>query len=222
MTLSGSPVDYLFVFLGGLLLSLTPCVYPLIPVTAGYIGGVSGGSKLRGFFLSLIYVTGIAFTYSILGLVASLTGQIFGRISTSPITNLSVGIIIFIFGLSMSGVFEIRVPNFTKTHTVEHKGYFSSFLLGLVSGFIISPCVSPVLGAILVYLAKKHNVFYGTTLLFVFAYGMGAILILVGTSSSFLANLPKTGKWLMFIKKTAALVLIIMGLYFIYTAIRRF
>jgi len=222
MTLSGSPFDYLIAFFGGILISLTPCIYPLIPVTVGFIGATSGGSKRKGFFLSLMYVTGIAVTYSVLGLIASLTGSIFGQISSHPLTNLIVGVLIFVFGLSMLEVFNFPALQLVKLPQVKKGNYISAFVLGLTSGLVVGPCLTPVLGSILLYLTEKHDLFYGVTLLFTFAYGMGLILILIGTSSSILANLPKSGRWLKIIKRICAFILIGMGIFFVYLAIRRF
>lgn len=221
MSLSGSPFDYVVAFLGGVLVSFTPCVYPLIPISAGFIGIKAGGSKLRGFSLSISYVTGIAITYSILGLFASLTGTLFGKINSSPITYFLVGAVIIFFGFSLLDLFIIPVPNIIKLPVFKKQNYFSAFLLGLSSGLIASPCLTPVLGSILAYLATKKNLLYGATLLFSFAYGMGLILILVGTSSAILVNLPKSGKWLVYAKRFSAILLIAMGVYFISTGIRR-
>lgn len=221
MNLSGSPLDYLFAFLGGLLLSFTPCVYPLIPISIGYIGINAAGSKLKAFALSLTYVTGIALTYSVLGLLASLTGRIFGVISTHPLTYIVSGAIIVLFGLSMLDIFNITLPRIIKLPGHKKENYFSTFVLGLVSGLMISPCVSPALAAILTYLAAKKNILYGITLLFSFAYGMGLILILAGTFSGLLIGLPKAGKWLAYMKKSGALIILSMGIYFIYLGMRR-
>ena len=221
MTLSGSPLDYLIAFFGGILVSFTPCVYPLIPISAGYIGVRAAGSKGKGLALSLFYVTGVAVTYSILGILASLTGTIFGAISTNPKTYLIVGVIIIIFGLSMLDLFTIKLPNIVKPASLKKGNYFSTFLLGITSGFIISPCLTPVLGSILFYSATKKNILYSATLLFSFAYGMGLLLILIGTFSSVLINLPKAGKWLIIVKRAFSFLLIAMGAYFIYTGIRR-
>lgn len=221
MHLSGSPVDYLIAFLGGLLISFTPCVYPLIPVSAGYIGVRAGGSKFKGLTLSLVYVTGVALTYSILGLLASLTATFFGKISSSPITYLFAGSVIILFGLSMLDLFTIPLPNIIKLPKLKRQSYFSTFILGLSSGLIVSPCLTPVLGSILVYLATKKNLLYGATLLFSFAYGMGLVLILVGTFSAALVNLPKSGKWMLYIKRFFSFVLIGMGVYFIFAGLRR-
>lgn len=221
MIQSGHELNYLSAFLGGIAASLTPCVYPLIPVTAGYVTAGASGSKLKGFILSLIYVTGIAVTYSILGLVASLTGTLFGRISSSPVTYFFVGIVVVIFGLSMLDLFKLPFPAPIKLPAFKKQNYFTAFILGLSSGLIISPCLTPVLGAILLHLAAKKNLLYGITLLFSFAYGMGLILILVGTFSALLVNLPKSGKWMDYIKKTGALILLAAGAYFIFDGFRR-
>ncbi len=222
MILSGAPADYLLAFLSGIGISLTPCVYPLIPVTVGYIGVKSAGSKMKGFSLSLIYVTGIAITYSVLGLIASLSGQFFGKISAHPLTIIFAGIVIFFFGLSMLDLFSINLPRIIKLPVQNKQGYFSVFLLGIISGLIIGPCVTPFLGAILVYLAEKKNIFYGMSVLLTFAYGMGFILIVCGTFSSLLMGLPKSGKWMLYIKKIFAVILLAIGVYFIFTGIRRF
>lgn len=222
MSLSGNPIDYVTVFLGGVLVSFTPCVYPLIPISAGYIGITAGRTKHKGLFLSLVYVTGVAITYSILGLVASLSGTIFGKVSVNPITSLFVGIIIILFGLSMLDLWTISLPKLIRLPTFKKQNYFSTFILGLSSGLIVSPCVTSVLSSILVYLTTKKNLLYGATLLFTFAYGMGLVLILASTFSSILVSLPRSGRWMVYIKRFYAFILIGMGIYFIWIAIRRF
>jgi cytochrome c-type biogenesis protein len=222
MNPSGSPIDYLSAFLGGVLISFTPCVYPLIPISAGYIGLNAASSKFKSFALSIVYVTGIAVTYSILGLVASLTGQIFGRITSQPFTYIIVGLVIIFFGLSMLDVFNINLPNFIRLPKHKKQDYLSTFVLGLASGLIIGPCLTPALAGILAYLATKKNIIYGMTLLFSFAYGMGLVLILAGTFGGVLAGLPKSGRWMGYAKRLAAGIILLSGVYFIYTGIRRF
>lgn len=219
MTLSGSPLDYIFAFTGGALVSLTPCVYALIPVTVFYISSRSGSSKIKGFILSLIFVTGLAVTYSVLGLVASLSGKIFGAISTNPLTLIIVGAIIFLFGISMLlDLFNLSWQG-PKVDT-RKKGYFATFLLGASTGLVASPCLTPALASILAYVSTKKNILFGMSLLMVFAYGMGTILILAGTFSSILVNLPKSGRWMTYIKRTSSLILMILGLYFVYQGIK--
>jgi thiol:disulfide interchange protein DsbD len=217
MTLQGNFIDYVFVFSGGVLLSFTPCVYPLLPVTIGYIGARGVGSR-KGFFLSIVYVFGVAITYSTLGLIAALTGKLFGRISTHPITYLVVGITFVFFGLSISEMLRIPLPSISFKKYSNKSGFLGIFILGLISGLAVGPCVAPALGAILVYIASKGNVFYGVSLLFTFAYGMGFLLILAGSFSGLLLNLPKSGNWLIKIKKICGLALVIVGIYFILKA----
>ncbi|MEW6100704.1 MAG: cytochrome c biogenesis protein CcdA [Candidatus Omnitrophota bacterium] len=221
MTVSGSPFDFVLSYLGGAAVSFTPCIYPLIPITAGYIGATSSGSKIKGFLLSIVYVSGVAVTYSLLGVVAALTGGFFGRISALPVTNIIVGAVVLFFGLSMLEVFTITLPNIIRLPVLKKQNYFSTFLLGLSSGFLVSPCLISVLGPILAYIATKQNVVYGAILLFSFAYGMGLLLILIGTFSALLVNLPKSGKWLTLLKRFYALIIIGVGIYFIVLGLRR-
>lgn len=202
-------------------MSFTPCIYPLLPVTASYIGLGSCGNRLKAFILSLIYVSGIAVTYSVLGIIASISGTIFGKVSAYPVTQILVGLIIVFFGLSMLEVFNISIPLIDKRNSLKKYSPLSVFLFGLSSGLIISPCVTPVLGSILAYLTTKKNIFYGATLLLSFAYGMGLVLIIAGTFSSILLSLPKSGKWMVYIRRIYAVVLLGMGIYFIITGIRR-
>lgn len=215
---SGSLLAFVFVFLGGILISLTPCVYPLIPITVGFIGANSS-SKLRGFILSLFYVLGVAITYSILGIIAALTGRIFGSFTTNPIVYIVVGIIFIILGLSMLGVLDVPIFNFgLKPASVKKKGVISAIAIGLVSGLVVAPCTAPALGAILAYVATKKNILFGAGLLFCFAYGMGFLLILIGTFSGAVAILPKSGAWMLGVKKTCGVILLLTGVYFLISA----
>ncbi|MFA5100741.1 MAG: cytochrome c biogenesis protein CcdA [Candidatus Omnitrophota bacterium] len=222
MNLLGNPFDFVYAFLGGLAVSLTPCVFPLIPVTAGYIGIEAAGSRIKGFIFGFIYVSGIAVTYAALGMGASLTGSLFGRISAHPATNLAVGVIIVIFGLAMLDLFHIPLPQVVRQSSLRKGDCISTFVLGLSSGLVIAPCTTPVLGSILVLLSHKSNAVYGGFLLLCFAYGMGAILLVSAVFSTFLTTLPKAGAWMGIIKKSYALILIAAGAYFIVNAIRRF
>jgi thiol:disulfide interchange protein DsbD len=222
MQLSGSPFDFIFAFFGGLLASFTPCVYPLIPVSVGYIVGNAQNSKRRGFLLSLFYVTGIAVTYSALGILAVLTGRIFGEFSVNPVVNLVSGVLVLIFGLVMFDLFHFNFSLNLKLPAFRKRNYFWALLLGLISGLMISPCLTPILGAILAYLSTTKNIFYGGFLLFSFSYGMGLIFILIGTFGVSLVGLPKPGRWMLVIKKVCAGIIVLAGSYFIFTALGRF
>jgi cytochrome c-type biogenesis protein len=221
MNLSDSHISLLSAFVGGMGLSFTPCAYPLIPIIAGYIGIRTGRSPWKTLALSFVYVTGIAVMYSLLGIAASLSGRLFGSIGANPAVHIFAGALLIIFGLSMFDFFALHVP-ILKNHRIQSDGGFiSTFLFGVTSGLIISPCVTPVLGSILLYLSAKNNVVYGGLLLLVFAYGMGSILILAGACSSILVRLPKSGRWMGHIKKVYAFILVAAGAYLIYASLRR-
>jgi len=217
MTLQGNPVDYLIVFFGGILTSFSPCVYPLIPVTVGFIGIDSSRNKLTGFFLSLLYVSGIACVYALLGLIAALSGSLFGVISVHPLTRAIVGAVFIFFGLSLWDIFPLKTLQIRTGFSLKKKLPWEIFILGLTSGLVVSPCTSPILGSILVLAASRQNILYATTLLLSFAYGMGLVLILAGTFSSILLSLPKIAGWTNIIKKISGVILIGMGAYFIFS-----
>lgn len=216
--------SYLIVYAGGVLTSFTPCVYPMVPITVGIIGAMTEQSKLKGFLLSVFYVLGIAITYSALGVFAAMTGRFFGQISTNPWILLMVANVIILFGLAMLDVYEIPIPGFLRNlRTSGHAGGFAGvLLLGLVSGFVAAPCTAPVLGVLLAYVATNQSPVIGGSLLFVFALGMGTLLILVGTFTSVLVSLPKSGKWMVAVKKVMGFLLILIGEYFLIQAGRYF
>lgn len=220
MNLQGNLFDYISAFFGGVLVSFSPCVYPLVPITLGFIGVQAGFSKLRGLALSLVYVLGIAVTYSLLGLTAALTGKLFGQISARPAPFFVVGNACIIAGLSFLDVINLNFTGIRLQNKVKRAGgaYFSAFLLGLASGLVVGPCTAPALGTILIYVASRQNLIYGASLLFVFAYGVGFLLILAGTFSSLLLSLPKSGEWLMRIKKACGFILLAIGEYFLVKA----
>ncbi|OGS20549.1 MAG: hypothetical protein A2252_09830 [Elusimicrobia bacterium RIFOXYA2_FULL_39_19] len=215
-----SVLAYAAVFVGGIMTSFEPCIYTMIPITVAVIGSHSGGSKGRGFFLSIIYVLGIAFTYSTLGAVAALSGRMFGSISVSPLANLVVGNVCILLGLSMFDMFSIPVPKFISNLQGKKigKGYVTIFFLGIFSGLVAGPCTAAVLGVTLAYVATKQNVLFGVSLLFTFSVGMGLILILIGTFAGFLMALPKAGPWMERLRKVMGFVLIGIGEYFIFLA----
>jgi len=219
--LSASPfLAYIAVFLSGVLTSFTPCVYPMIPITIAYIGGRSGESRLKGLFLSIFYVIGMAATYSALGAFAALTGKLFGAASTNPILYLIVANIFIFLGLSMLDVFTLPIPSFLTSRQPGKKsgGYLGAFMVGLLAGTVAAPCTAPVLGVVLTFVAAKQNVIYGMTLLFIFSIGLGTLLIIVGTFAGLMSSLPKTGTWSVVIKKFFGWVMIGTGEFFLVQA----
>jgi len=199
-------------FLAGIGVSFTPCVYPLLPVTIGIIGNTCGNNKLKAFLGSLIYSLGIAFTYTVLGIIAALLGKIFGFVQTNPYVNLLVGVFLIVFSLSFLGMYQFPFINVIQNRT-NPTSFFMLFFIGAISGLVISPCTSPALGSILIIAATKADVLKGGTLLFFFAIGMSFTLILAGTFSSLL---PKKGKWLNITEKILGFILLFSGIYFVY------
>jgi len=212
---------FLAAYSGGVLVGFTPCTYPLIPVTVGFIGAYGSSSKLRGFLLSLFYVLGLAVTYSIMGAVAVLSGRLFGQMQTTPWTYFIMANLCIFMGLAMLDVFNISLPvpqKLIKLTSNTKKGFLGSFLIGATSGVIIGPCTAPVLAVLLGFVAMGTNFILGMGLLFVFAFGMGTLLIITGTFAGLIAALPRTGKWMTKINFIFGLILIGAGEYFLFTA----
>ena len=200
-------------FAGGLLASLTPCVYPMIPITAGVIAHANlGGSKLRGLWLSLIYVAGMALTYSTLGIFAAGTGRFFGMLNSNPWVYLLVGNLILLFALGMLDLFAL--PTFAGRVNSGQGGLGGIFLAGVGSALVAGPCTTPVLGTVLAYTAASKDLLLGGLLLFAFSLGLGTLLIGVGAFSSFLAAMPRSGPWMVRIKKIMGLLMLLLAQYF--------
>lgn len=210
MTLQGGPIDYFAAFGAGVVVSFTPCVYPLLPVTVAVIAGANThGTRLGGLVLSLIYVLGLAISYSALAAVAVLTGKVFGTLQNNPWLLLGVGNVILLFALVMLDVIPLPAFSLTSTRSGRPRGAWALLLMGIAAGFIVGPCTAPILGSLLVYIASKQNLLFGTSLLFVFAFGVGMSLVLAGTFSGLLSSLPKSGKWMTIIKKITGVALLI-------------
>ncbi|MBF0483547.1 MAG: sulfite exporter TauE/SafE family protein [Candidatus Omnitrophica bacterium] len=221
MHLNGTWTDFLVVFFSGVIVSFTPCVYPILPVTVSYISGINTeGSKITGLFLSLFYVLGIALTYCSLAVVAALTGQIFGQWQNQPGIYFLVGILLLFFGVVMLD--WIRLPFFQITfhHKINKKHVWAVIVFGVVAGLMVGPCTSPVLGSLLVYAGSKKNILHAVILMFVFSYGVGFSLILAGTFSGLLEHLPKAGKWMEWIKRLGAVIIIAAGIFYILKSLR--
>ena len=228
---AGSLLAYPAAFLAGLLISFTPCVYPIIPIQLGFIGGRvaaantegigSRGANGRGFKLSVLFVTGMALVYAALGAFASLTGTLFGIWAASPWTYVIVGNIVLLLALSMLDVFTLPTPQFLTNWNPERKGngYVAALLVGASSGLVVGPCTAPALGAALAYVGAQGSVLFGTTILFTFAFGMGALMIVLGTFGG--ALLPRSGAWMVKVKKAFGVVMILIAEYLLLEAGKR-
>lgn len=219
----------LFMFVAGFLTSLTPCIYPMIPITLAILGASErrGGSradgspkhsKFRSFLLSVFYVLGIAVTYSILGVTAASTGALFGSALSNVYVVTGLALLFVTMGLSMYGLFEIQAPAFIRDRVGQGKsetGYFSSFGMGLAAGVVASPCIGPVLVSVLAYIAQTQDKMLGLILLFSFAMGMGLLFIALGTSSSLLQKVPKAGAWMDSVKFLFGTTMVAMAIYYV-------
>jgi thioredoxin:protein disulfide reductase len=209
---------FLLVFFFGFLTSLTPCVYPLIPITLAVIGARSA-KKSTAFIISFVYVFGIAITYAVLGVVAAQTGALFGQALSYPPVVIAFSVIFFVMALSLFGFFEIRAPHFLTDRLTKKQqsteGLVGAFFSGMVAGVIASPCVGPVLVSVLAYIARSQNSVLGFFLLFTFAMGMGVLLIVIGTFSSLVKALPRSGTWMNRIKILLGIVMLGVSFYYI-------
>jgi cytochrome c-type biogenesis protein len=221
---AGSPLAYAVSFLGGILVSFTPCVYPVLPVTVGYIGSRTGGSRRRAFLLSAAYAVGMAMTYAALGMAAGLSGSVFGEAAAHPLSYLILGNVCIVFALSLFEVFHLPTLALgTRTGRPREKirGAGGAFGIGLLSGLIVGPCTAPVLGGLLLYVGASGHPFFGATLLFTFALGMGLPIVALGTFAGLLANLPKAGGWTGTVQRAFGVLLLLAGEYLLLEAGKR-
>jgi thiol:disulfide interchange protein len=217
---AGSIGAVFVVFGAGVLTSFTPCVYPMIPVTVTFIGGASGGDRRRAVLLSVTYVLGLAAMYSALGVVAALMGKIFGEFTRSPWVFGGVGLVIAGLGLGMLDVFTIpALMTGLQGQGARRGGFAGAALMGVAAGFVAAPCTAPVLGLLLAYVGQTRNVVWGGTLLFVFAVGLGLLLMLLGIFSGLLTSLPKAGAWMDRIKKGFGVAMLVIGVWFVWKAV---
>ena len=194
----------LFVFFAGIFTSFTPCIFPMIPITLAVLGNHSEQkSRLQNFITSLVYVLGIATTYSLLGLVAASGGGMFGASLGNPWVLSAICVIFLIMALSMYGLFELQVPAFLRNklgNASVGQGFGGAYLTGLFAGIVASPCVGPVLVAILTYVASTQNKLIGFLFLFTYALGLGLIFIVLGLSNQLAKKLPRSGPWMIAFK----------------------
>ena len=217
--LSSSPVMALpLVFAGGVLTSLTPCIYPMIPITASLIGGQTamvgagvGVGKDEGaprgrahpVALTLSYVLGLALVYATLGLVAGLTGTLFGAISTNPWLYFVMANLLVLFALAMLDVVPVRLPQGVarRAATAGSGGRIAgTFVMGAASGLVAAPCSAPVMAAVLTWVALTKSAVLGFVYLFVFSLGMSTLLVAVGLSAGAVTRLPRAGAWMEAVK----------------------
>lgn len=223
-------------FGAGLVTSLTPCVYPMIPITAGILGGAGAVGRSRPWtvLLSFTYATGLALVYALLGLIAGLTGTIFGTISSNPWAYFAMGNLLLLAALAMLDVIPVVLPQRVLAWAGRQGGSGSEaiggggmrplrelgavLLMGATSGLVAAPCGAPAFAAVLTFVGATQSAVLGFVYLFVFSFGMTALLILIGISSGTLAALPRAGRWMAWVKRGAGVVMIAMAQYYLIQA----
>jgi thiol:disulfide interchange protein DsbD len=224
--LSGNPLEAIpLVFLGGVLTSLTPCIYPMIPITAAIVGGTSVPGetasrppKWRPAILTLMYVLGLALVYSALGLFAGMSGTLFGSVSTNPWLYFAMANLLLIASLAMLDVLPVRVPSFVLSRASQAgtAGRASgAFTMGAMSGLVAAPCSAPVMAAVLTWVSTTKSAALGFLYLFVFSLGMCTLLVVVGLSSGAIARLPRAGLWMVWVKRFFAVVMVCVAEYYL-------
>ena len=212
----GLIIGLLLVFLGGLALNLTPCVYPLIPITVGYFGGQSEGSTTKLFFMGILFILGLSVTYSAIGVITSLTGAIFGALLQNPIVILIIVAIMLALSLSMFGLYEFKLPDSLVNKAGGAKaGLYGAFFMGLTMGIVAAPCIGPFVLGLVTYVATKQDPFFGFILFFVLAVGLGTPYLFLAIFSGKIKKLPRAGEWMDAVKHIFGFILVGMALYFL-------
>jgi thiol:disulfide interchange protein DsbD len=198
------------VFLGGLLTAMTPCVYPLIPITVSVFGARKAEGRGKALLLTSSYIVGMGAVFSALGVLAAKTGQAFGSLLGHPGVVTGLAVFLLILATSMFGAFELALPSSMqeKLTRVGGTGVLGSFLMGSVSGFLAAPCTGPVLTGLLAFVAKTANTALGAGLLFIYALGIGVPFFLIGV---FTVRLPKGGVWMEWVKSVLGIVLVALA-----------
>lgn len=213
-------------FVGGVLTSLNPCIYPMIPITAAIVGGQEVGavkgavprSRWRPVLLTITYVMGLAALYSVLGVIAGMTGTLFGAVSTNPWLYFAMANLLVLSALMMFEIVPVPVPTswIDRASRAGTAGRFSgAFVMGAVSGLVAAPCGAPIMAAVLTWVTTTQSALLGFVYLFVFSIGMCALLVLVGVSSGTLARLPRSGRWMGWIKRAFGFVMLGVAEYYL-------
>lgn len=204
------------IFVGGMALNLTPCVYPLLPITVSYFGGKSGQGQGRLVAHGLFYLAGLALTNSILGVAAALTGGLMGAVLQNPLVLIVVAAILVFFATSLFGFWELRLPgSLTQAASKSYAGYFGSLFMGLTLGLVAAPCIGPFVLGLLTWVASLGSPWLGFLIFFTLSLGLGLPLFILAIFSGSLEKLPRSGEWMLWVRKLMGWVLVGMAAYFI-------
>ncbi len=202
------------IFLGGLALNLTPCVYPLIPITLAFFGGQGAGRPGATFRLASVYVLGMCVTYSLLGAIAATTGSVLGSALQSPLALLFVALVMVALALSMFGLYDLQVPLALRRRLGSRPGPGGALFMGLTVGLVAAPCVGPFVVSLLAFVGQAGSLLLGFALFFVLALGLGLPYLVLGSVAGAAGGLPRAGAWMVWVKKLFGCILIAMAFYF--------
>lgn len=204
------------IFVGGMALNLTPCVYPLIPITISYFGGRSGTGRGQLIGHGVCFIGGLSFTNSVLGVVAALTGSLMGSLLQSPVVLTLVAAVLVVFATSLFGFWELRLPSgLTQAASKSYAGYFGSIFMGLTLGIVAAPCIGPFVIGLLTWVASMGNAYLGFLIFFTLSLGLGLPLFFLALFSGQIEKLPRSGEWMLWIRKLMGWILVGMAAYFI-------
>lgn len=213
---SGLAVSLFLVFLGGLGLNLTPCVYPIIPITISYFGAQSEGRTPKLFALGVVYVAGMAVTYSVIGVVSAFSGAFFGGLLQQPAVILGISAIFVFLALGMFGFYDFKLPDsIVARASGSRTGVTGALLMGLTMGIIAAPCIGPLVLGLVAYVAAVGDPVYGFLLFFFLALGLGSPYLLLALFAGKIKNLPRSGEWMEGVKHIFGLILLAMAVYFV-------
>jgi thiol:disulfide interchange protein DsbD len=204
------------VFVGGMALNLTPCVYPLIPITVSYFGGLSRGSRRRLVGHGLAYLGGLSVTNTVLGVSAALTGGLMGAMLQNPVVLVVIASILLVFAASMFGFWELRLPqSLTQAATKSYAGFFGTLFMGLTLGLVAAPCIGPFVLGLLTWVASQGSAWLGFAVFFTLSLGLGLPLFFLALFSGSLEKLPRSGEWMIWVRKLMGWVLVGLAVHFL-------
>ncbi len=218
--LRDAPLSSLGLMFGaGVVTSLTPCVYPMIPIVAGVLGGGAGTerrSRARTLGYTGLYILGLALVYASLGLLAGLTGSLFGGVSSNRWAYFAIGNLLLLFALAMLGVVPVNAPRWAQAWASRFGAGSAGgvFAMGATSGLVAAPCGAPAFAAALTFVTATGSAVWGFLYLFVFSLGMTAVLAAIGVASGIAAGLPRSGAWTWWIRRGAGVLLLGMAEYY--------
>lgn len=212
----GLLVAFLLVFVGGMALNLTPCVYPIIPITVSYFGGQTTGGKGSTAVRAFLYLLGMAAMYSTLGVIAALTGNILGSALQNPLVTAFIALVMVVLALSMFGVYEIRVPaKLSGVAGTAKQGYIGAFVMGVNVGIVAAPCIGPFVLGLLTFVGERGDPVLGFALFFTLSVGLGLPFVFLAIASGSISKLPRSGEWMEWVRKVFGVILLAMAVYFL-------